>query len=129
MKGETTDRSWWERKASPLSLALVDRLLKLIREIEPQAELKYNKYYIGLRLDGKVRNFVSFRPLKKHVIVHAKGENSEEYASWLESTGLVSLSYDQTWKNHKVRIRDADLSSNADAVRDLIADAHQYFNS
>ena len=44
-----TDRPYWEERASPQMLALADRVLGLVHKVEPNAELRYNKHYIGLR--------------------------------------------------------------------------------
>src|SRR4051794_14021842 len=64
---EPRDRSYWEHKASPATLAMTDRLLELIREsAEPRAQLKYNKNYIGLAIDGVSSNFMTFRPRRQH---------------------------------------------------------------
>jgi len=95
--GETVDRSHWERKASRESLALTDRLLALVLEVESGLSLKYNKHYIGIASHGVARNFVSFKPRKQHVIMQFKMPRSEEVTARSTEAGLDMLAYDQRW--------------------------------
>src|SRR5947209_3780370 len=64
-----TDRGYWESRGTKETLQATDELLNLVNSIEPRATLKYNKYYIGLEIDGSPRNFVVFRPQKKCVLM------------------------------------------------------------
>src|SRR3989441_8980621 len=43
-----TDRSYWEVRASKHTLAMADEMLEVVRALDPDLELKYNKFYIGL---------------------------------------------------------------------------------
>ena len=69
---EPRDRHYWETRASHDTIALMDGLLGLVREVEPGANLKYNKNYIGIVRGGVVSNFVSFRPRRQHVLMELK---------------------------------------------------------
>ncbi len=62
-----TNRAWWEERATKQTLALTDDALELVREVAPGAELKYNKFYIGLARGGQPDNFVIFRPKKENL--------------------------------------------------------------
>jgi len=45
----TVDRSYWNDKASPKVIGLLDQLLDVINEMaEPKQQLNFNKYYVGL---------------------------------------------------------------------------------
>ena len=55
--GPTTDRSYWENKASALSVKISDECLLLLQEINPKLDLKYNKFYIGLVEGSKANIF------------------------------------------------------------------------
>jgi hypothetical protein len=61
---EPTDRTYWETKRATKQTVLTtdDLLAKLVNKVEPKAKLKYNKFYIGLEVDGSVRNFATFTP-------------------------------------------------------------------
>jgi hypothetical protein len=53
-----TDRSYWEKRGSKVTVQLADELLAIAREIDPSLELKYNKFYIGLSKGGQPFNFL-----------------------------------------------------------------------
>ena len=61
---EPTTRESWETKASKKTLMETDQLFNLVKEVQPKANLNYNKSYIGLQIDDISRNFVLFRPTK-----------------------------------------------------------------
>ena len=57
-------RADWEKRASKATVALADDLLGMAKALDPQLELKYNKFYIGLGRDGKPFNFVTIYATK-----------------------------------------------------------------
>ena len=61
-----TDQAYWEAKASKETVAIVDQLLAIVKEFDPDLGLKYNKFYIGLAKNNLANNFVTFRPKKKY---------------------------------------------------------------
>ena len=47
-----TDRAYWEKdKGTDKTVALMDRIFALVKEGDPDCELKYNKFYVGLIKD------------------------------------------------------------------------------
>lgn len=46
---EVTDRNYWIERGTNKTVSIADEGLKLIQEINPNYELKYNKFYIGVR--------------------------------------------------------------------------------
>jgi len=46
------DREYWEKKAPKATLAMTDELFAIVRGFDPNLELKYNKFYIGLSKNG-----------------------------------------------------------------------------
>jgi hypothetical protein len=125
---EPTDRYDWDAKASPKTLALTDDLLKLVKQVEPAAELKYNKHYIGLEVGGAARNFVVFRPRKAHVIVEfklpAQGPDSK---AALEDAALVPLAYDAQFGYHRVRVDHTVTDKQRGVLLQLAQQAHAGF--
>jgi hypothetical protein len=119
---EAKDRPYWEGRASKATLAMTDELLaKIVKPVEPTAELKYNKHYIGLSVDGAAFNFVSFTPKRAHVIMHFRVERSDEIDTLLDEAGLVKLAYDAQFRQYRVRL-DAALK---DAGRQALATVAQ----
>jgi hypothetical protein len=100
-----TDRAFWETKrGTKKTLIMTDELLKLVKEVEPKATLKYNKHYIGLGVDGQPMNFITFVPRKVHVLVTIKLPKSNEVDEQLEEVGLETLAYDSQWRQYRLRI-------------------------
>ncbi len=121
---ELTDRTYWESKrGTKQTLQATDDLLKLVNKVEPKAKLKYNKFYIGLEVDESVRNFVTFTPQKKHVIMTIKLPQSKEVDDQLEEAGIDPLSYDRQFKQYRVRIDSSIDDKQRDALLRLIRQA------
>ncbi len=47
-----TDRSYRGARASKHTLAMADEMFEVVRALDPDLELKYNKFYIGLAKGG-----------------------------------------------------------------------------
>ena len=126
-EGEIVDRGFWEGKASPSSLQIVDDLIELTRGVQPNVNPKYTKHYIGLDVGGQSRNFLVLRPRKaSNVLTDFKVPQSEELTGRLSETGL-SLSYDTRNRRYRIRISQQDLSERRHILIDLInkaRDAH-----
>lgn len=125
---EAKDRPYWESKATKTTLTMTDDLLaKVVKVTEPGAELKYNKHYIGLVVDGAAFNFVSFTPKKAHVIMSFRLERSEDIDTELDEAGLVKLAYDAQFRQYRVRL-DASLKQQGrDALISLAQKARASF--
>lgn len=126
-EGETTDRAHWERKVSPEAMSTVDQLIEKIRRVEPKVMPKYNKHYVGLTIDGAVRNFASFRPRQQWCVVHFSLHQSDEMSDWIESTDLVTLPYERRWNEYRVKVRKADLSKQDEELMHLITAAYDAY--
>ena len=103
---------------------MLDQLIGKVRRIEPRAMPKYNKHYVGLTIDGAVRNFASFRPRKQWCVAHFSLHQSDEMSDWLDSTDLVTLSYERRWNEYRVKIREEDLDEQDEELMHLITAAY-----
>ncbi|MCV6547948.1 MAG: hypothetical protein OIF56_11840 [Cohaesibacter sp.] len=121
-----TDRAYWENeKGTPKTLALVDQLFGWVREIDPEVELKYNKFYIGLSKGGRAWNFVAFRPKKNFVTFEPKLLRTDEVDQKLDNAGMDTLEYSTRWKNYRIRLTEKDLKANGDLIKELIVMAKE----
>jgi hypothetical protein len=118
---EGADRAYWMSKSSEATMALVDRMLSLVRDKAADVELKYNKYYIGMGRDGVPDNFMSFRPRKAFVIAEFRIPRADEVTTRLEDSGLDLLDYDTRWKRYRVRLTAGDLTKHVDLLGELVA--------
>jgi hypothetical protein len=94
---EATDRTYWENRGSKATVAMADELLDILRTLNPQLELKYNKFYIGLATDGQPNNFVVFRPQKNAIRVEPRLHKTESTEAAVEAAGLDVMDYDNKW--------------------------------
>ena len=122
-----TDRAYWENeKGTPATVALADKMLELAQAVDPELELKYNKFYIGLSRHGQAYNFLSFRPKKQFLVWEAKLPKSEEVDAMIEAADLETLEYDQRWGLYRIRLKAPDIKKHEETLCQLIKLAHDY---
>ena len=115
-----TDRASWEKRATPETLQLTDHLLKLVKEVEPKAVLRYVKNAIGIQADGLPLYFLWFIPQRKGVLLEIKLPQSEEADKQLEEAGLEVRSRD---RNYRLRISGPVNDKQRVVLLDLIRQA------
>jgi predicted transport protein len=120
---EPTDRGYWEEKASSKTVKLADRLVELIQEFAPGHELKYNKHYIGLAVNGRPNNFVAFRPQRTALRLEVKLPKSDEVSRRLEEVGLEVLEYDRQFGYYKLRLSAEDIEKHREFLVGLMKEA------
>ncbi len=116
---EPADRDYWEKKSSKKSLSIVDKVLDIIKPIEPSIIPKYNRHYIGLSLSGSPFNFVNFRPQKGSLVMKFKLSKMNEYDEMLEEAGFETLPYETVWKQYRVRIEPDISEKQQEVILDL----------
>jgi hypothetical protein len=121
-----TDRAYWEQKASKATVGLADGLLSIVKQFDPELELKFNKFYIGLARGGQPYNFVLFRPRKSHVIAELRLPESDDITSKIEQAGIETLDYDKRWKSYRLQLSKADVSSKAEVLGQLMHLAYEH---
>jgi hypothetical protein len=120
-----TDRAYWEKRGTKKTVALADELLGIVREVEPSAELKYNKFYIGLSREGTPFNFVIFRPRKSGINVEIKLPRDASVDQKIEEAGLTALEYAKRWGTYRLSLSPADVASKRAALAELFRLAHK----
>jgi len=123
-----TDRPYWESRSTKQVLTVVDGLVELARDINPRLVARYNKYYIGLGIDGLANNFISFKPRKKHVCLQIKIPASIETDEILESTDMPLLEYDKRWRYYRIQVTQSDVDKNRDLLLGLMRQAYELRN-
>jgi len=123
--GASTDRAYWESKATPASLKLADRFIELAREKDSALAPKYNKYYIGLARNGIADNFISLKPKKNWIIFQPKIPSDQELNKKLDEAGLQVLAYERRFNHYKIRISDKELNDHIELIREIITLAYE----
>lgn len=90
-EAEPTNRDYWEQRGSAISLAIMDECFEMLREIQPNIQPKYNKFYVGITLNGRANNFVTFKPKKQFLRIEAKISDQDEWKKRIDDTGFVLL--------------------------------------
>jgi len=124
---EATDKEYWERKASKESLNLTNKLMELLQDITSEYSLKFNKHYIGLAKNNIANNFISFVPRKTAVLLHIKLEKTDEIDELIENSDLDTLSYDKQWNQYRFRIKESDLETNKEIIKQLTLKAKEAY--
>lgn len=122
--GASTDRAYWEAKATPASLKLADRFIELVREKDSSLAPKYNKYYIGLARNGIADNFISLKPKKNWIIFQPKVPSNAELNQRLDDAGLQVMAYERRFNHYKIRLSDSELTEHIDLIREIISMAY-----
>jgi len=121
---EPTDRTYWENRGSKKTVAMADQLLEIAKKHDPDLELKYNKFYIGLAKKGLPNNFVVFRPKKGFIRFEPRLKNTTETQGRLESAGLDVMDYDSRWGRYRIRLQPGDVEKNKEILTEVIAEAY-----
>ena len=115
----STDRAYWEKRATKETVALADQLFDLLRKFDPTLTLKYNKVYIGLAKDGQAYNFVSFIPKKKHIIFRLRLPQADELDNKIDEAGLDAPEYSKNRRLYRLRLTEEDIKSNPEILGEL----------
>jgi hypothetical protein len=111
---EVADRQYWEQRGTKETVAMVDELLALIRAFDPELELKYNKFYIGLARHDRPDNFAIFRPQKNGLRLEVRLSRSDEIEASLTDQGLDLMDYDTRWGKYRIRLARGDVKKHAE---------------
>ena len=123
------DRDYWLTKGSESSLKLADDFLKLIKEVGTDYEFNYNKYYIGLVVNGKARNFVVIRAKKKHILVDFKMPQDEATALIFEENEIDLYSYQKRWGRYRAKLNSNDIVEKSEFLQQMLKKAEAHYNA
>ena len=127
VKGTTT-RADYEERVPKQMLEMVDSLYEILKGHDPEYELKYNKYYIGLARSGAVNNFLQFRPKQNFLKLTFKCAQAADLETEMENSGFDLMGYDQKWREYTIRITPKDFQNNKKLLADIIEKAYRYNN-
>lgn len=115
-----TDRNYWIEKGSNMTVSIVDDALKLIQELNPNYELKYNKFYIGLANKGIADNFIVFKPRKAYTRMQIRMDKSVETDKYIEQSGLDFIDYLSRNRSYIINLKSGDTKKYRDPLLVLI---------
>jgi hypothetical protein len=124
---EVADRPFWEKQSTKEILQQTDRLLELVKEVEPNAVLNYTRSYIGLKVNNSPMNFVSFVPRRRHVIMHIRLPQSAETDKRIEHAEFDALPYDDYWREYRLRVVSLPDDNQRELLHELFQRAHSNY--
>ena len=121
---EQADRSFWEKKKNipKAILDAVEKVLPSIQEFEPKAQISYNKHYLGIWVDGKANNFVTFRPRQTFFYAEVRLEQNADLDMRMKKS--LDLSYDRRTGRYKVHLTDSPSEESLKALQYLLHKAY-----
>ena len=105
---------------------MADKLFEYLNtfvEVTP----KYNKYYIGVQIDGMSRIFVSFVPRKHTLQFNVYLKRSNQIDELISNSDLEELAYDNQFNSYKIRLYKKDIEKNKDLIIKLMKLAYESF--
>ncbi len=125
---EPTDRAYWEEKSTPDMLSAIDGLKSTLNNFFPKVELNYTKFYIGLKKNDVVNNFVFFRPFKKWLDIRVpKNKIAEKTMNHLEDAGLRFDWKDRTHESrYRIRLSKQDLEQKMPHIEALFKEVGEF---
>lgn len=124
--GEQVDYAYWQRKASPEALAVVERIRELVPGPKELTRLTFNKHHIAL--GGSGYNFAWFYPRKtishSHFNVKVGVENRAELLKKLEDASLEA-------ENHRrdqirLHLTNTEIQEHADLIAEVLLIAEKF---
>jgi hypothetical protein len=83
------DREYWVKEVGEDPINFVEKIFdEIYRPIFPGWEFNYTKFYLGLKKDGKTKNFMRFAPGKKRLLIECFCDENTDYTAELENLGL-----------------------------------------
>jgi len=125
---EVTDRLYWEKHGSIATVAMADEVLHILKDLDHELDLKYNKFYIGVAKYNKPFNFVIFRPKIRSLRVEPKLQRADEIEEMLEATGLDVLEYDSRNLRYRIRLSKDDIKKHKRVLKEILEKAYKEFN-
>jgi predicted transport protein len=122
---EATDRDYWLRKAAPSTVEGADKLAEAIRTFAPGWELNYNKHYIGLKKDGRSKNFIIFVPKKQSTQLEIRIPKNTETDEFIEKEGLENLEYDSRYSRYRLRLTTENIQTSLGPITELMRQAFE----
>jgi hypothetical protein len=122
---EVTDRAYWEKRSSKTTVYMADEVLRILKTIDQELALKYNKFYISVSKDNRPFNFVIFRPKKTSLGIEPKLKKAEEIEIMLDSAGLDVLEYDTRNQRYRIRFSKDEIQKPQRLLKEILGRAYR----
>ena len=107
---------------------MADEVLRLLKTLDEELSLKYNKFYISLSKNNKPFNFVIFRPKKTSLAIEPKLKKAEEIEIMLDSADLDVLEYDTRNQRYRIHFSKDDIQKHERLLKEILSRAYREFS-
>lgn len=126
---EITDRNYWEQKGTKDTVKQVDDIFEIIKEIDSDFELKYNRFYIGLSKGGMASNFAIMRAKKSFVRLEIKSEQDDEIKKIIENNELDVMEYSSRDNRYRINFYKNDIKEKREIIKQLLELSYKKWNA
>jgi len=121
---ESAIRQFWINRGLEKSMGLADKILEIVREIDPEYSLNYARLYAGLSRNGISDNFIYLSPEQYGIRLNIKRGPNDGLQKFLEASTLdVSCIRSSIYT---IRLGEKDIEGNRDVIKELIKRAYDY---
>ncbi len=113
------DRKYWENKANPETLKLVDQCGVILKEIDEELTLGYTQSYIGIIKRNRPLNFVVFSPKQRFLRLDIQIGDIEVWKRRLDEHEFEIISIGKRQGRIKFRIVKNDLANKQTFLKEL----------
>ena len=125
---EVTNREYWLKRGTQATVKMADEMLEIINSFKSGYELKYNKFYIGLAINGQPNNFAIFKPQKNNLRFELRLPKSDEIDQLIQNNELDETGYDKSWGAYKLRLIKGEIGKKKEILQTLLEEAERNFN-
>lgn len=122
---EPTDRDYWEKRGTPKTVVLADKILEIAKTFLPTVEASYNKYYIGIWVDGRACNFAICKPQKRVLRLLIPLPQTDETEEKLISAEIDVMEYDKRGGRYRLNITEKDIQEKGDVLLELLQSSYE----
>jgi hypothetical protein len=126
--GEEVGRPYWEKKANVRSIAIMDDMITIAKNIYPNIRVTYNKHHVAL---GTSRvNFMWFHPRKSPNNCHFEIKLDKELVAETKTTfDELGISYTPRKENElAISIKNDELTKYIDRIKVIIKQSIEAFS-
>ena len=124
------DKAHWIKKSEPQTVEFVLELeKKILKVINPNYAISYQRHYIGIKDDTKAVNFVVMYLRKNNtILVRLKASDPEAMLAEINEHGLDGIQIDKEQRVN-FRIKRAEFSKNKEFLLKIFKEANDYFTA
>lgn len=116
----SADRDFWVNRAGLKAVESSDDLFFLIQEVDPSIELSYKFNYWGISKNGKIANYIVFKPRKNYISFHVRLPEKDEYRDFIHRAIDKQISRYNRYGFYVVDLDFQDIKNRPEGIKEII---------